>query len=122
LGSGASTEYFSRITDKIYSIEHNAKYHRAGVTNLRPLKDGWYSLNEFDWKHIGEADVIVIDGPIGSTGDRYNLPIEKLPKTATIYVDDCHRAKDKEMAERISAHLGREIVYLQDGIKIMAKI
>ena len=120
-GSGASTAFFSRYTDKLYSIEHNEKYHKTGVTNYRPIKDGWYDLNGYDLDHIQKADIIVIDGPIGSTGQRYNMPIEILPN-CLIFVDDCHREKDLEMAQRIAEHQNRTLTLVQVGIKIMGII
>jgi hypothetical protein len=120
LGSGLSTSYFRSICHT-YSIEHDANYHNSETTNLRPIKNGWYDLNVFDWRQIQNADVIVIDGPKGATGDRYSLPIDLLPK-CLIFVDDCHRQKDLQMARTIAETQNRKLSTFKDGIKIMGMI
>lgn len=120
-GSGFSTGYFNTICNDFISFEHDEKWVKPS-SRLRPIKKGWYSLNEGDKNRISQADVIIIDGPPGQNGLRYNLDIDLLPKKALIFVDDCHREKDLEMAESIAKKLKKKIDIVESGIKKLAII
>ena len=121
-GSGLSTLFLSRLTDNLYSIEHNSKWHVEGKTNLRPIKNGWYDLLPKDIDVIQDAEVILIDGPVGSTGHRYNFPFDILPFNATIFIDDCHRDKDLRQANEIGSYLGKKITFKKGRVKLLAII
>jgi len=99
-GSGLSTKYLSEL-GPVLSFEHDNKYANE-LTELRPIKKGWYGLTAKDKQLIKKASVVLIDGPTGKSGYRYNLPISILPKDATIFVDDCQRKKDLELAKKIA--------------------
>ena len=111
-GSGLSTEIFKASNINVTSFEHDKDYVKNGV-KYKPLEDGWYKLTKTDLKLIGKADLILVDAPKGK--NRCNLPIEILPKTATIFVDDCHRFEDMALAHRIAKNQGRNITIL-DGV------
>ncbi|MEM2002122.1 MAG: hypothetical protein QXT77_05720, partial [Candidatus Methanomethylicaceae archaeon] len=123
-GSGISTKYLSKFTNKITSFEHDEKYAGENI-EVRPLKDGWYNLLKKDLTTISKADVIFIDGPIGRTGDRYNFPnevIDKIDSNSIIFVDDCHRDKDLKQAKYIAKRLKKSITLIKGTQKILAKI
>lgn len=123
-GSGTSTSYLKLFTDNIVSFEHNDKFAAENVL-VRPLKDGWYKLLKKDMETIAKARVILIDGPIGRTGDRYNFPtdvMDAINENAIIFVDDCHRPKDLKQAKDIAKRLKRKITLIQGRVKVLAKI
>jgi len=120
-GSGLSTKILSGM-GYVTSFEHNKKYHVEGLTEFRPIKSGWYGLTVGDAKKIKEASVVVIDGPTGSSGERYNIDIDLLPKQATIFVDDVHRELDLALAQRIALRLKKELILLKGSDKLMAKL
>ena len=119
-GSGLSTKYLSKLGN-VLSFEHDKKWANE-LTELRPIKKGWYGLTAKDKREIKKASVILIDGPTGKSGYRYNLPINMLPKKAIIFVDDCQRKKDKEMAQAIAQELDKEIIFIKGQQKVLAKI
>lgn len=123
-GSGISTNYLKRFTDNITSFEHDEKYVTEGI-DYRPINDGWYGLLKKDLTAISKAKVILIDGPIGSTGERYNFPdsvIDKINKDAIIFVDDCHRKDDLHLAYRIAERMDKEIMFMDGKQKVLARI
>jgi hypothetical protein len=79
-------------------------------------------LDKQDKKLIAGARVIVIDGPIGILGHRYNFDASLIPKDCRVFIDDCQREKDKEMAERIGKAIKKKVTYLKGSEKIMAVI
>lgn len=120
-GSGASTKILSEL-GYVESFEHNPHYHKEGLTRLRYLRNGWYDLTIGDVKIIKDASIIVIDGPIGLSGERYNIDIGLLPPKATIFVDDCNRELDLALAQRIALKMKKELILLKGREKVMAKI
>jgi hypothetical protein len=120
LGSGKSTEFWRHCGIIAKSYEHDSAWARKAGAIHAPIKDGWYDLSAKDLR----CDVLLVDGPVGgSVGLRYNLPVELISKdTRLIFVDDCHREKDMELAERISEYIGRPIKLLKGKEKIMAVI
>lgn len=120
-GSGKSSDIWARLGQMI-SFEHNSDYVHSHINRHRPIENGWYSLTQEDRKYIAEAKVAVIDGPLGQGGYRYNFPLDLLPKDCRVFVDDCHRPKDKAMAENIAKAMKRKATYIQGKEKIMAVI
>lgn len=121
-GSGKSTAIFSMIGN-VFSFDHDSNYVNHENIIHSPLKGGWYDLKPEDKAIIKEASVIVIDGPVGMTGERYNFDLSVLPKKdCIVFIDDCHRPKDKEMAEQIAKHLKRKAKFIQGLEKTIAKI
>lgn len=118
LGSGISTEYWNKCGLNVEGWEHHEEWAaKTGATHY-PIKDGWYDTDRnFD------CDVMLVDGPIGSTGERYNFKLDRITeRIRTIFVDDCHRAKDMELAQSIAKHTGREIKFHKGKVKILAEI
>ena len=122
-GSGKSTAVLHGISNLI-SFEHNREYHTK-LTMYRPIKKGWYSLTDRDKLAVELCDVIIIDGPIGRTNERYNIPksiIKSFKEDSIIFVDDCHRPKDLELAETIAEITGKALTIIGGKEKSMAKI
>lgn len=121
-GSGKSTAILSKVCDLV-SFEHNPEY-RTGLNAYRPIKNGWYNLTANDKRAISKADVIVLDGPTAETG-RYNIPKEIIllfKKQCVIFVDDCHREKDLELAKMIAKLTKKKLTLMEGKQKSMAKI
>jgi len=118
-GSGLSTKVFSQL-GQVTSFEHDKQWHKEGLTYLRPIKRGWYDLNKEDKQLIKEASVIIIDGPKGESGERYNVRHTLLPKTATIFIDDCHREKDLELAKTLADKLSKKMTLVKTESKRIA--
>lgn len=123
-GSGGTTKYLNRVYEVI-SIEDNVHYYekyRVEKSLLTELKDGWYDLNDEDVNQISQADAYLIDGP--SNGQRAGILniLDRLNPNAFYFVDDCHRDKDKVLAKTIAKQLNKNIEYINDRDKIMAKI
>lgn len=125
LGSGLSTLYLSRAADQpssvIYSLEHAIEYLEAtrhlleahdATENVQlihaPLVDtdiggrtySWYSLSD----HLpATIDLLLVDGPPGSSGPLARLPalerlVDRLQPGAVIVLDDTHRDDEREIA------------------------
>lgn len=121
-GSGKSTEVLSKLFD-LTSFEENKDFVKDTI-RYKPIKDGWYSLDEFDIANIRNAEIIVVDGPKAKTG-RYNMPdeiIKQFGKDSIIFVDDCHREKDLELARRIEKITKKKLTLIPGKVKSMAKI
>lgn len=119
LGSGKSTEFWRHGLIHCTSYEHDKDWAKRTGAIYAPLVDGWYKL-PVNGLH---CDVLLIDGPIGASGERYNLPIHRISKaTRLIFVDDCHREKDMELAKAISSYISRPMKLLKGKTKIMAVI
>ncbi len=114
LGSGVSTDILSHYTDSLISFEHDDSFVKP-ASRLRGIKNGWYDLTKKDIQDIKRCDILIVDAPKANNGDRYNLPLDLLPKDAIIFVDDCHREKDMQQAEDIAKHLGKPLTIV-DGI------
>lgn len=121
LGSGLSTEYFSVLTENFTSVEHDKKWLQNNSIH-RPIKDGWYDLNLSDYMLIQEADVLIVDGPPGQEGLRYNFNLDVIPEKAFIFVDDVHREKDKDLADKINDECAGRIETVEYSGKKMSKI
>jgi len=118
LGSGASTAYWHKCRLNVEAWDHHKGWAaKTGATHY-PLKSGWYDTDrKFD------CDVLLVDGPIGSTGERYNLPLDRITdRIRTIFVDDCHRYKDMELAQQIAQHTGKKLHLHRGVVKVLAEI
>jgi predicted O-methyltransferase YrrM len=131
LGSGTSSVWIAYALEKIggrlVSIDHDRDFaertrgllavhgldHVAEVrdTPLRPVtvedvEFSWYDVDGLT--DIDSVDLMVIDGPPGGLGpmSRYPaLPLlgHKLSGTATVVLDDAHRADEKDVLARWTA-------------------
>ena len=119
-GSGVSTQYWKKCGLNFISIEHNEKWVTDKHVQLHAeisSSTGWYKQTKALKNAISQAEVILIDGPIGSTGERYNLPIDLLKGKRMIFVDDVHREKDLKQAKEIYKTLGYSTLNVIKGQK-----
>lgn len=124
-GSGVSTRYWEKRGLNFLSVEHNEKYLPKGKRAiLAPIdaKTGWYREDAILRDSIKQSDVVLIDGPVGSSGERYNLPIELISDKRLIWVDDVHREKDVRQAEKIAEKHGMKMTVIKGKNKSIAKL
>jgi len=103
LGSGFSTEFFSKYYD-VYTVEHDLKwldkkvngvnYIHAPLKEYKPFfsdKEEWYDVEVLKKELPKDYAAIIVDGPSGSTFSRYgfahNLDIFNRCK---VLFDDVH--------------------------------
>lgn len=108
---------------KVVSIDHNEKYYNITKSNIQkhglekvidlnlaPLKE--YNINGKEWlwynneflKSYNSFDLIIVDGPPGSTQKKARYPVIPLLKNqisanCNIILDDGKREEEKELAE-----------------------
>lgn len=125
-GSGLSTDYWRKRKLQYMSIEHDKRYTKEGDKRslYAPIdpETGWYTRTGELNAAIVKGDVVVIDGPIGSTGERYNLPINALVDKRLIWVDDVHRPKDLAQAEAIAEVHEMKLTIIKGQQKSIAKL
>lgn len=127
LGSGTSTIWIAYLCRELgiefVSLDHLEEYaertreglRRHGLEDLVDLRvapletydlDGqtfhWYSRDQLS--NLDQIDVLIVDGPPQSTGPRARFPAvpvlwDKLSATATVILDDTHRAGEVEILE-----------------------
>lgn len=125
LGSGLSTLYLSRCVAEqpgsvVYSVEHAMQF-LAGTRKLleahdatenvqlihAPLVDTDIDGRKYSWYSVGDRlpatiDMLLVDGPPGTTGPLARLPalerlIDRLRPGAVIVLDDAHREEEREI-------------------------
>lgn len=124
-GSGLSTSYWYKRDLNFLSIEHDAKYAADNPYIIHcPIDEntGWYFQSDEFYEALNCSDVVLIDGPIGSSGERYNLPIELLNDKRLIWVDDVQREKDLKQAEAIAKAYNMKLTIYKGREKSIAKL
>jgi hypothetical protein len=124
-GSGLSTSYWDKRDLNFLSIEHDAKYAADNPYIIHcPIDEntGWYFQSDEFYEALNCSQVVLIDGPIGSSGERYNLPIELLNDKRLIWVDDVQREKDLAQATAIAQKYDMEMTIHKGREKSIAKL
>jgi hypothetical protein len=102
LGGGRGSKRISRHFRNTTTVEHDPVWVgfllRQGVPTLhRPLVDGWYEADPLLIELLSEADVVVVDGPIGSLRNNIEPYLKHIKAGATVVFDDTHRAKTRAL-------------------------
>jgi len=127
LGSGWATDQLAKYYT-LYSIEHDKKWINTYASNYiyAPLKNGWYDTSCIEENLPKQYDLILVDGPVGSTARKGFLDNIFLFNTdAIIIIDDLDRPNEFEMIHILAEMLDREIeIYSGAGKKfgVLTKI
>jgi hypothetical protein len=144
-GSGSSTLIMARCLQamgggKILSLDHDSEYARRTTDLLRrsglaqvaavvtaPLVERtmsgqafrWYS-QEYESLLDAQIDVLVVDGPPGSSGPRARYPAvpilrSRLAAECRILLDDGNRPDERAIARLWARELGATLTYLEGG-------
>jgi hypothetical protein len=121
-GSGESNNILNKVFDLV-SVENEKEYYDKFVSDksqemiYAPIRNGWYKLSKKDFEKL-HANYYIIDGP---KGDRSAMleHLDNLNDSAMFIVDDCHREKDRELAEYIALALHKELIKVNGLSKIM---
>jgi len=123
-GSGDGSAHLAE-TFNVYSIEHNKKwidkyekvnYIYAPIKKHKAIKrfdqDRWYH-----WNILGpeiqniDYDLMIVDGPPCNIGRQGFLKyIGHFPKKTPIVFDDVHRKNDLDLARRVAAKWGENLL------------
>lgn len=132
IGAGQTSMLWSRLAGsgapKVLTVEHDPEWSRVVQTRieqpilLSPLREaraGEHRVLTYDWDEIrahGPFDVIVCDGPHGTTRwsrlGVINMLDETLPEDFVLVMDDAERAGERESVAALRARLetmGRKI-------------
>ena len=153
LGSGSSTALLAleaelRGTGQVTAVEHDEEYarlttelvrqfgvsHRASVV-IAPLAPAtvddmsipWYGIEDGSLPAI--IDVLIVDGPPGSTHALARLPAEmlfdRIRPGGMVILDDAERAEEREIADRWLARGDFEAVPVsrtEKGIAVLRRV
>jgi hypothetical protein len=125
LGSGDGTQHLSNSGMEMHSVENDINYINKHDSNYIYCKliNGWYDKDVLrNGIEYIQYDVILVDGPKGSTNRvKFLDNLDLFDVSKTIIIDDCQRDPELEMAEEISFILNRpmNLVDCADGKKFV---
>lgn len=105
LGGGNGSPHLHAVVKNCITIESEPTWadmlDERGVRYLyAPLVDGWYELTEELTELLRTADIVIIDGPVGSLRPNCEQHLHHMKPGCYVLFDDTHRNHNLDIVRR----------------------